>query len=155
MEKKGVLSTLRFIFFTVLTLALIFSAVVVTVLNTYKPAVKAYLDGKFIGYFTNEQQFDEVYNDLVAEKQSIDPNVKVYLEREDSGTFVKVGEPIKFATEVSENDEDVSLAIFKVKKTSNDTDNYRLRMWIDETATIDANQIQNYGVKVAIKGEAK
>ncbi len=82
MEKRGVLRTLRFIFFTVLTLVLIFSAVLVTVLNTYKPAVKAYLNGKFIGYFSDEQQFDEVYNDLVTEKQSIDPNVKVYLESE-------------------------------------------------------------------------
>lgn len=82
MEKKGVLSTLRFILFTVFFIALVFSAVLVTVLNTYKPAVKAYLNGKFIGYFSNEQQFDEVYNDLVTEKQSIDPNVKVYLEYE-------------------------------------------------------------------------
>ncbi len=82
MEKKGVLSTLRFIFFTVFTMALIFSAVLVTILNTYKPAVKAYLNGKFIGYFSSEQQFDEVYNDLVTEKQSIDPNVKVYLDYE-------------------------------------------------------------------------
>ncbi len=82
MEKRGVLRTLRFIFFTVLTLVLIFSAVLVTVLNTYKPAVKAYLNGKFIGYFSDEQQFDEVYNDLVTEKQGIDPNVKVYLECE-------------------------------------------------------------------------
>lgn len=76
------LSTLRFIFFTVLTIGLIFSAVLVTVLNTYKPAVKAYLNGKFVGYFSSEQQFDEVYNDLVTEKQSIDPNVKVYLDYE-------------------------------------------------------------------------
>lgn len=76
------LSTLRFIFVTVVTLGLILSAVVVTVLNMYKPAVKTYLNGKFIGYFSNEQQFDDVYNDLVTEKQNIDPNVKVYLEAE-------------------------------------------------------------------------
>ena len=82
MEKKSVLSTLRFVFFTILTLVLIFSAVLVTVLNTYKPTVKAYVDGKFVGYFSSEQQFDEVYNDLVTEKQNIDSNVKVYLESE-------------------------------------------------------------------------
>ena len=76
------LSTLRFMFFTMVTLALIFCAVVMTILNTYKPAVKTYINGRFIGYFSNEQQFDEVYNDLVAEKQNIDPNVKVYLESE-------------------------------------------------------------------------
>ena len=76
------LGTLRFIFFTMVTLALIFGAVVMTILNTYKPAVKTYINGRFIGYFSNEQQFDEVYNDLVAEKQSIDSNVKVYLDSE-------------------------------------------------------------------------
>lgn len=76
------LGTLRFIFFTILALVLIFSAVLITVLNTYKPTVKAYIDGKFVGYFSSEQQFDEVYNDLVTEKQNIDSNVKVYLESE-------------------------------------------------------------------------
>ena len=76
------LSTLRFILFTLVILALICSAVIVTVLNTYKPAVKTYINGKFIGYFTSEQYFDEVYNDLVTEKQKNDPNVKVYLESE-------------------------------------------------------------------------
>ncbi len=82
MGKKGVLSTLRFILFTGITLVMIFTAVYFTVLNTYKPAVKAYINGEFIGYFSNEQQFDEVYNDLVAEKQIINENVKVYLDSE-------------------------------------------------------------------------
>lgn len=76
------LSTLRFVLFTVISLVMIFSAVYLTVLNIYKPAVKTYINGEFIGYFSDEQQFDEVYNDLVAEKQNIDENVKVYLESE-------------------------------------------------------------------------
>lgn len=82
MERKSVFATLRFIFFTILALVLIFSAVLVTILNTYKPTVKAYISGKFVGYFSSEQQFDEVYNDLVTEKQNVDSNVKVYLENE-------------------------------------------------------------------------
>ena len=82
MGKKGVLSTLRFVLITAISLVMIFTAVYLTVLNTYKPAVKAYINGEFIGYFSDEQQFDEVYNDLVAEKQNIDENVKVYLESE-------------------------------------------------------------------------
>ena len=76
------LSTLKFILFTAISLVMIFTAVYLTVLNTYKPAVKTYINGEFIGYFSDEQQFDEVYNDLVAEKQNIDENVKVYLESE-------------------------------------------------------------------------
>ena len=63
-------------------LGLVFTAVVITVLNNYKPAVKAYVAGNFIGYFSSEAQFDEAYNDLVTEKQKIDSNVKVYLEEE-------------------------------------------------------------------------
>ncbi len=82
MERKGVLSTLKFIAFSMLSLALIFSAVVFTIFNTYKPAVKTYINGECIGYFSSEQQFDEVYNQLVTEKQNIDPNVKAYLESE-------------------------------------------------------------------------
>lgn len=84
MDKKGVLRTLRFIFFSIVTLALIFVGVGMTVLNTYKPMVKAYINDDFVGYFTSKQQFDEVYNDLVAEKQNIDENVKVYLQGEPS-----------------------------------------------------------------------
>lgn len=76
------LSTLKFVLFTGISLVMIFTAVYLTVLNTYKPAVKTYINGEFIGYFSDEQQFDEVYNDLVAEKQNIDENVKVYLESE-------------------------------------------------------------------------
>ena len=82
MEKKNRLGTLRFVIFTILSFILICSAVVITVLNHYKPAVKTYINGEFIGYFSSPQQFDEVYNDLVIEKQNIDQNVKVYLETE-------------------------------------------------------------------------
>lgn len=76
------LSTLKFISFSFISLALIFSAVMFTLLNAYKPVVKAYINGEAIGYFASEQQFDEVYNQLVTEKQNIDPNVKTYLESE-------------------------------------------------------------------------
>lgn len=76
------LSTLKFMIFSIISLALIFSAVVFTLLNTYNPVVKAYINGEFVGYFASEQQFDEVYNQLVTEKQNIDPNVKTYLESE-------------------------------------------------------------------------
>ena len=55
-----------------------------TVLNVYKPIVKAYVNDEFVGYFKSESQFDQVYNDLVAEKQNIDENVKVYLDGEPS-----------------------------------------------------------------------
>lgn len=82
MARKKVFNTMKFVLFTIIFLVLIFGAVGVTVLNTYKPVVKAYVDENFIGYFSTEQHFDEVYNELVSEKQNVDSNVKVYLERE-------------------------------------------------------------------------
>jgi murein DD-endopeptidase MepM/ murein hydrolase activator NlpD len=82
MEKKSVLSTLRFIFLTVIILVLVFSAVAITVMNMYKSTLKVSINGTFIGYFSNRQQFDEVYTTLVAEKQQADANAKVYLDND-------------------------------------------------------------------------
>lgn len=82
MEKKGVLSTLKFIFSTTFLLVLMFCAVIVTVLNTYKPTLKVSINDKFVGYFSSEEEFENVYVTLVAEKEQIDPNVKVYLDSE-------------------------------------------------------------------------
>lgn len=76
------LSNLKFIFSATLLLVLMFSAVIVTVLNTYKPTLKVSLNDKFIGYFSSEEEFEDVYNTLVSEKQQTDPNVKVFLEKE-------------------------------------------------------------------------
>lgn len=82
MAIRSVFNTIKFVLSTILSLVLVFGAVGVTVLNTYKPVVKAYIDEEFIGYFSTEQHFDEVYNELVSEKQNIDSDVKVYLESE-------------------------------------------------------------------------
>lgn len=82
MAIKKVFNTMKFVLFTVFSLVLVFGAASVTVLNTYQPVVKAYINEKFIGYFSTEQHFDEVYNELVSEKQNDDADVKVYLESE-------------------------------------------------------------------------
>ncbi|MEG0873459.1 MAG: M23 family metallopeptidase [Clostridia bacterium] len=82
MDKKSVFSTLRFILITIFLLGLVFTAVMVTVLNTYRPAVKVSINDKFLGYYSSEGQFDEIYSDLVTEKQNIDPNAKVYFDSE-------------------------------------------------------------------------
>ena len=66
---SSILNTLKFTFFTVLTLALVFCSVLFTILNMYKQVFKAYINGEFIGYFASERQFEEVYNDLVMRMQ--------------------------------------------------------------------------------------
>lgn len=76
------LSTLKFIFASTTIFILIFSAVLITVLNMYKPTFKVSLNDKFIGYFGDYEQFEDVYNTLVNEQIQIDPEVKVYLNSE-------------------------------------------------------------------------
>lgn len=87
---------------------------------------------------------------------ALDDNIKVYLEKEDSGTYTKVIEPLIFESNVQDKKlGDNAMSIFKLKKDSSGNDNYRLRMWISEDASIAPEQIQSYGVKVKIMGEAK
>lgn len=87
---------------------------------------------------------------------ALDENIKVYLEKEDSGTYTKVIEPLLFESNITDKKLGKNvMAIFKFKKNSSGNDNYRLRMWISEDANITPDQIQNYGVNVKIIGEAK
>lgn len=87
---------------------------------------------------------------------ALNENIKVYLEKEKSGTYTEVVAPVEFTANV-EDDEfgENAMSIYTQKKTSNGNDNYRLRMWVSDSAIFDANQIQNFGVKVAIRGVAK
>lgn len=87
---------------------------------------------------------------------ALDDNVKVYLEKEDRGTYTKVSEPLVFESNIMDKSLGESvMSIFKIKKSSSGNDNYRLRMWISDEAIVSTEQIQNYGVKIAIVGEAK
>ena len=87
---------------------------------------------------------------------ALDKNIKVYLEKEDSGTYVKVSDPLIFDSNI--NDEKLGesiMSVYKVKKKTSGNDNYRLRMWLADTAVFPVEQIQCFGVKVAIRGVAK
>lgn len=87
---------------------------------------------------------------------ALNNNIKVYLEKEESGTYVKVAGPEEFSSNV--DDEKIGnsvMSVYKGKRTSSGNDGYRLRMWLSDTATITPGEIQNYAVKVALKGEAK
>ena len=79
MDTKQIFSKITKVMATVISLGLIFSAVMLTILNTYKPTNKVTINGQFVGYFIDEQQFDEKYNILLNEKKEINKDVKVYL----------------------------------------------------------------------------
>ena len=76
------LSNIKFIFSAIIIFVLMFCAVVATVLNMYKPTYKVTIGDTFIGYFENENQFEDVYNTLYAEKDSTCENIKIYLDSE-------------------------------------------------------------------------
>lgn len=83
-------------------------------------------------------------------------NIKIYLEKENNGSYVKVVEPTIF--NVNLKDEELgenAMKVYTHSKSKSGSDNYRLRMWISDTAVFNAGEIQNFGVKVAIKGSAK
>lgn len=87
---------------------------------------------------------------------AINKNIKVYLEKEKNGTFVSVVEPVIFSNNFKSNELGSTLMnIYKSSKTANGSDNYRLRMWLSDTAVYSSEQLQNFGVKIAIVGNAK
>ena len=87
---------------------------------------------------------------------ALEDNIKVYLEKENKGTYVEVVEPMFFSSNIDDKElGDSAMSIYKQKKTTDGNDNYRLRMWIADTAVLSSEQVQNYGVQVVIKGIAK
>ena len=83
MEKSGALyGALRFIFSTTFLLVLTFAAVVITVMNRYIPTYRVTIGDHFIGYFSNDEEFEDVYNTLIIDKKSVSDSAKVYLEEE-------------------------------------------------------------------------
>ena len=114
--------------------------------------------------FTVNTKFDDAnemsYEIIIVkdEKKStaLDSNVKIYLEKQENGVYTDVFGPSIFNANVDDNEfGKYAMSIYKEKTNSSKTDNYRLRMWISDKAVFTPEQIQNYVVKVAVKGEAR
>lgn len=87
---------------------------------------------------------------------AMNDNIKIYLEKEESGSYVAVDDPKIFSSNV--DDEKIGnsvMLVHKEKRTESGNDNYRLRMWVSDTANITSGQLQNYAVKISLKGKAK
>lgn len=85
-----------------------------------------------------------------------DENMKLYLEQQVSGTYEEVVPPTIYTPlkEQSEIGSPVgSMKLKTVEKTESGVDNYRLRMWIKENATIEVTQ--EYTVRVNVYGKAQ
>lgn len=84
-----------------------------------------------------------------------DKDIKIYLEKEKSGTYTKVFGPEAFTElerETKLGSEEGSMVLVKAKKTSSSIDNYRLRMWLDSKSVVSNG---NYSVEVNVNGKAK
>ncbi|MBP5678499.1 MAG: hypothetical protein J6X28_01565 [Bacilli bacterium] len=84
-----------------------------------------------------------------------DDDIRIYLEKEESGTYTKLFGPEKFTP--SKNYSSVgselgSMVLANVKKIKSETDNYRLRIWMSEDALATGG---SYSVAVDIHAVAK
>lgn len=83
-----------------------------------------------------------------------DDDIKIYLEKEESGTYNKVFgpsvyNPLKKDTKLGSPEG--SMVLVKEKTTKSLKDNYRLRLWLSSSSVV---QTGNYSVEVVINGKA-
>lgn len=83
-----------------------------------------------------------------------DDDIRIYLEREVSGTYTKVFgpepfKPIKEDTKLGSQSGSMILSRVTTKKSF--VDNYRLRLWLAEASTV---QTGDYAVEVVVNGHA-
>lgn len=84
-----------------------------------------------------------------------DDDIRIYLEKEESGTYTRVFGPDSFKgltkkTLIGSPSE--SMVIAKVKKVSTSEDHYRLRMWLSESSKLEEG---NYSVELQINAISK
>ncbi len=93
-----------------------------------------------------------------------DDQIKLYLEQEKSGTYVKVHEPKNYIALTKDSEIGTpagSMILHRVVKEKDKSegniekhsDNYRLRIWLDENASI--SEIRNFSVTVDVYGKTK
>ena len=83
-----------------------------------------------------------------------DSDIRIYLEKENSGTYSKVFGPSAFKgiKEESELGSQVgSMILNKVTTKKSVVDNYRLRMWLSDSSTLQSG---DYAVEVVVNGKA-
>ena len=85
----------------------------------------------------------------------LDKDIRIYLEEEKSGTYVKVFGPSEFIPlkKVSKYGTNVGdMVLLHVSKKNKSTNRYRLRMWLSNNSQITSG---DYSVSVKLNGKAK
>ena len=84
-----------------------------------------------------------------------DNDIRIYLEKEESGTYTKIFGPEKYTPAKnysSVGSEPGSMVLTNVKKIKSGTDNYRLRIWLSEEALTTGG---SYSVDIDIHADVK
>ena len=117
-----------------------------------------YFDFSVISTITGQANITYEISALKLAKSTLDDkDVKLYLERKESGVYKEVMKPTTFSPLASKSDigsEEGTMILYKDIVKSSQTDHYRLRMWLDENAKID-NISRTFTVQVAIHATAK
>ena len=85
-------------------------------------------------------------------------NLKVYLEKQESGSYSKVLAPTTFKSlskSSSFGTAKGAMVLFKNKVVNNSNDNYRLRVWMDEKTVTVPNTVYTISVNVDVYGHAE
>lgn len=117
-----------------------------------------YFDFSVISTITGQANITYEISALKLAKSTLDDkDVKLYLEKKESGVYKEVMKPTTFSPLASKSDigsEEGTMILYKDTVKSSQTDRYRLRMWLDENAKID-NISRTFTVQVAIHATAK
>lgn len=106
----------------------------------------------------NEIEY-EISVKKLADKSTIkDEEIKIYLEKQKKGTYTSVFEPSVFMPlkkDTKLGSKEGSMVLTKETVSKDTVDNYRLRMWLADTAVVDANLSRSYSVEIIVNAKSK
>lgn len=115
--------------------------------------------------FTVESTFDsaleidyEIYVEKVGDTSTInDEDIRIYLEKQNSGTYESVFEPKEFKglkKKSALGTPKDAMVLYSGNTTVDVSENYRLRMWMSDKAA-NSSTSNDYAVEVHVIGKAK
>ncbi|MBQ6323295.1 MAG: hypothetical protein IJI22_00500 [Bacilli bacterium] len=136
-----------------------------TIVNAQKTAdsiaIKDVTDGKYFDFsiavdLEKAKNVEyEIFATKIAKDSTIsDDDIRIYLEKENSGTYAQVLAPTKYSPLKKESElgsKKGSMVLTSEKKTKSSVDNYRLRVWLADTSLLETG---NYSVTVSVVGKA-
>lgn len=124
--------------------------------------VKQLEEGKYFDFSVdvslkdaNEVQYEISLKKDKKNSNILDKDIKIYLEKEDSGTYVSALKPHMFSAEKKTTDigtKKGNMILYRVTTKKKEVDNYRLRMWLSDQSLMT---VGNYSVTINVSATAK